>query len=80
MRIWCDVPDEWKDLIEVAKKREGLKTTSAYVRELIRKDLKDKGLFGLLRVFMKDEEGELYSRWLMRLLRELESRSGEGEE
>jgi hypothetical protein len=45
MRVWCDVPDEWKDLIEAAKKLEGFTTTSAYVRELIRKDLKRKKLF-----------------------------------
>lgn len=47
MRVWGDVPDEWGDLIEKAKKIEGWKSVSAYIRELIKNDLKNKGLLGV---------------------------------
>ncbi len=53
MRVWGDVPDEWEDLIERAKRIEGWKSLSAYIRELIKNDLKAKGLLGV-----KAENGE----------------------
>ena len=36
MRVWGEVPDEWEDLIEKAKRIEGWKSISAYIRDLIK--------------------------------------------
>jgi len=47
MKVSSDVPDGWKDLIEKAMKIEGWDTISAYIRELIKKDLVSKGLLGM---------------------------------
>jgi len=46
MRLWTEVPDEWEDLVDKAKKIEGWNSISAYIRELIKNDLKAKGLLG----------------------------------
>ena len=46
MRVWGDIPDEWEDLVDKAKKIEGWNSLSAYIRELIKNDLKAKGLLG----------------------------------
>ena len=47
MKVWSDVPASWKPLIKKAMKIEGWETLSAYIRELIKKDLVSKGLLGL---------------------------------
>ena len=46
VKVWADVPKKWKPLIEEAKEIEGWGTLSAYIRELIKKDLVSKGLLG----------------------------------
>ncbi len=46
-RVFSTVPDGWEDLIEEAKKIEGWKEVSDYIRELIKKDLVSKGLLGV---------------------------------
>ena len=46
MRVWADVPDRWRELIEQAKEIEGWEKLSQYIRELIKKDLVSKGLLG----------------------------------
>ena len=46
MKVWSEVPNGWKPLIEKAMKIEGWETVSAYVRELIKKDLVSKDLLG----------------------------------
>ena len=38
-RVFSTVPDGWEDLIEEAKKIEGWKEVSDYIRELIKKTL-----------------------------------------
>ncbi len=47
MKICSDVPDMWDRLIRKAMQIEGWDTVSAYVRDLIREDLKRKGLLGV---------------------------------
>ncbi len=47
MKLGTDVPNTWKELIRRAMKIEGWKTVSAYIRELIKKDLVSKGLLGV---------------------------------
>ena len=45
VRVWSDIPKEWKDLIETsAMKKEGAHSVSEYIRALIRQDLRKKGL------------------------------------
>lgn len=46
MKIWSEVPDSWKNAIQKAIEIEGWETISAYIRELIKKDLVSKGLLG----------------------------------
>jgi hypothetical protein len=53
MKVCSDVPEMWGGLIKRAMKIEGWDTVSAYIRELIREDLKRKGLLGV-----KPENGE----------------------
>ena len=53
MKVWTEVPAEWERLIERAMKMEGWVRKSQYFRELIREDLKRKGLLGV-----KPENGE----------------------
>jgi len=48
MRVWTEVPDSWKEPLEKACKLEGWERISQYLRELIKKDLKEKGLLGVL--------------------------------
>ncbi|AGK60969.1 hypothetical protein Asulf_00965 [Archaeoglobus sulfaticallidus PM70-1] len=45
-KVWADVPERWKPLIKKAKDIEGWDSLSAYIRELIKKDLVSKGLLG----------------------------------
>lgn len=40
------MPDAWEKLLERACAQEGFEKISEYVRHLIRKDLKAKGLIG----------------------------------
>ena len=47
MKLGVDVPDRWRPLIDAAKKIEGWDTYSAYIKELIKKDLVSKGLLGV---------------------------------
>ncbi len=47
MKVWGEVPDSWEERIRKAMKMEGWDTLSAYVRDLIREDLKKKGLLGV---------------------------------
>ena len=46
MKLGTDVPDEWEELIKKAMEIEGWKKVSPYIRELIKNDLKSKGLLG----------------------------------
>jgi len=46
-KVWADVPPKWIDLIKKAKEIEGWDSLSAYIRELIKKDLVEKGLLGI---------------------------------
>ncbi len=46
MKVCSDVPEMWEDPIKKAMKIEGWDTISAYIRDLIREDLKRKGLIG----------------------------------
>ena len=52
MKVCSDVPEMWEEPIKRAMRIEGWDTVSAYVRDLIREDLKRKGLLG------KAENGE----------------------
>ena len=45
--MWGEVPDSWDDKIRKAMRIEGWDTISAYIRELIKKDLVSKGLLGI---------------------------------
>jgi len=47
LKVWGEVPDSWEERIRKAMKMEGWDTLSAYVRDLIREDLKKKGLLGV---------------------------------
>ncbi len=47
MKVCSDVPEMWDEKIRKAMKMEGWDTVSAYVRDLIREDLKKKGLLGV---------------------------------
>ena len=47
MKLGTDVPDRWRSLIDKAKEMEGWESDSAYIRELIKNDLKAKGLLGV---------------------------------
>ncbi|MFO7966079.1 MAG: hypothetical protein R6U44_00575 [Archaeoglobaceae archaeon] len=47
MKAQGDVPESWRNLIEKAKEIEGWETNSAYVKELIKKDLVSKRLLGI---------------------------------
>lgn len=46
MKIWTMVPDRWEKLIEEAMEIEGWEKPAHYLRELIKKDLVEKGLLG----------------------------------
>jgi len=46
MKVFVEVPDFWDELLEEAKKMEGWGKRTDYIRELIKKDLKAKGLLG----------------------------------
>ena len=47
MKVCSDVPEMWEGLIRKAMRIEGWDTISAYIRELIKKDLVSKGLLGM---------------------------------
>jgi|GEM_PF-2472590 hypothetical protein len=47
MKVWSDVPPRWNELIRKAAKIEGWDKISPYIRELIKKDLVEKGLLGI---------------------------------
>ena len=46
MKVCSDVPERWDGKIRKAMEIEGWDTVSAYIRELIKKDLVSKGLLG----------------------------------
>lgn len=46
MKVWVEVPEFWEELLEKAAKMEGWSKRTDYIRELIKKDLKAKGLLG----------------------------------
>ena len=46
MKVSSDVPEMWDGPIRRAMRMEGWDTVSAYIRDLIRNDLKRKGLLG----------------------------------
>lgn len=46
MRLWTEVPEIWEDKIEKALEIEGWERPAQYIRELIKNDLKSKGLLG----------------------------------
>ena len=47
MKVSSDVPEMWEEPIKKAMRMEGWDTISAYIRDLIREDLKRKGLLGV---------------------------------
>ena len=47
MKVCSDAPEMWEGLIKKAMKIEGWDTISAYIRDLIREDLKRKGMLGV---------------------------------
>ena len=53
MRVWAEVPDVWEEPLKKACRMEGWERLSHYIRELIKKDLKEKGL--LKEVFERME-------------------------
>ncbi len=57
MKVCSDVPEMWDGLIRKAMKIEGWDTISAYIRDLIREDLKRKGLLGAKSVLI-DSDGD----------------------
>ncbi len=50
MKVSTDVPEMWEEPIRRAMRIEGWGTISAYIRDLIRADLKRKGLLGTVFV------------------------------
>ena len=56
MKVWGVVPDHWEELIKKAAKIEGWDETSPYIRELIKNDLKAKGLLGKNGQVVEHEE------------------------
>ncbi len=46
MKLQVVVPDKWEKLIDQAKEMEGWERETDYIRELIKNDLKAKGLLG----------------------------------
>ena len=57
MKVCSDVPEMWEEPIRKAMRIEGWDTVSAYIRDLIRKDLKRKGLLGAKSVLI-DSDGD----------------------
>ncbi|WP_290624084.1 MULTISPECIES: hypothetical protein [unclassified Archaeoglobus] len=57
MKVCSDVPEMWEGLIRKAMRIEGWDTISAYIRELIKKDLVAKGLLGAKSVLI-DSDGD----------------------
>ena len=57
MKVWGEVPESWRDLIRKAMQIEGWDTISAYIRDLIREDLKRKDLIGAKSVLV-DSDGD----------------------
>jgi len=56
LKVWGEVPESWGDLIRKAMKIEGWDTVSAYIRELIKKDLVSKGLLGMPKSVLEKQE------------------------
>lgn len=46
MKVWVEVPEFWGELLERAARMEGWSKRTDYLRELIKNDLKAKGLLG----------------------------------
>jgi len=44
MKVWVEVPEFWRELLDRAAKMEGWGKRTDYLRDLIRNDLKKKGL------------------------------------
>jgi len=57
LKVCSDVPEMWEGLIRKAMRIEGWDTISAYIRELIKKDLVAKGLLGAKSVLI-DSDGD----------------------
>lgn len=47
MKLQVVVPDKWEELTEQIKEMEGWEKETDYIRELIKNDLKAKGLLGV---------------------------------
>ena len=62
MKVWGEVPKSWDNLIRKAMKIEGWDTISAYIRDLIREDLKRKGMLGVKSMIDADEDCEVLER------------------
>ncbi len=54
MKVWSEVPNKWKPLLKKAMDIEGWDTLAAYIRELIKKDLTNKGLLGNNKTMASD--------------------------
>jgi hypothetical protein len=57
LKVWGEVPDSWGEKIRKSMRIEGWDTISAYIRDLIREDLKRKGLLGAKSVLI-DSDGD----------------------
>ena len=47
MRVWVTIPGKWDELVKQAMEMEGWEKETDYIRELIKNDLKAKGLLGV---------------------------------
>ena len=45
-KVWVEVPEFWEEALDRAAKMEGWGKRTDYIRDLIRNDLKRKGLLG----------------------------------
>ena len=75
MKVWGEVPDSWEERIRKAMKMEGWDTLSAYVRDLIREDLKKKGLLGV-----RNRESEAVLDGISEFTKEFQKEFRESEE
>jgi len=60
MRLWITFPDEWRKAMREAAAIEGYRDDlNEYVRQIVREDLKRKGLLGVKSMIDADEDCEV---------------------
>jgi len=62
LKVWVDVPDFWHELMDKAAKMEGWDKRTHYLRELIKNDLRRKGLLGTTVVIDDEADCEVISQ------------------